>query len=200
MTLIDDHQEILREEVQEAVGTRTRSTSVEITRIILNAAAMPQFPDHLHVVGHTLLDSLRFDRTSSLLKVSHLLGEVLLNLVDGSQGTFLGGHEQVGRVYLIFFEFSDTSSVQRVHLFNAVDLIVPEADTQHMVGIGQVDIHIVAPHPEVPTVQRHVVPDIQAIDQSPKECIPVQDHALSYFDDIIVEVGRVSHAIDTAYR
>ena len=60
VALVDDHQEILGEEVQQTVGTRAWLAAIKIARVVLNAAAMAQFANHLNVVGDALVEAFGF--------------------------------------------------------------------------------------------------------------------------------------------
>ena len=72
--------------------------TVEIARVVLNARAVTQFLDHLHVILHTLLDALGLDGVAHLLEESYLLDQVVLNLANGDVGLLLGSHEEVGGI------------------------------------------------------------------------------------------------------
>ena len=98
MTLVDDQQKVVREEVQETVRPLTSMSAVKVTGIVLDTRAMAQFLDHLHVVLHTLLDALRLDLITQILEELHLLDEIVLNIVNGPFGLFLGGHEEICRI------------------------------------------------------------------------------------------------------
>jgi hypothetical protein len=71
---------------------------------------MSQFAQHFHIVGHTLVQTLCFVGLTDFFKVGYLLGQIVFNLMNGAERTFLGGHEQVGRINLVFFERTDTVS------------------------------------------------------------------------------------------
>ena len=74
MALVDDHQEILRKEVEQAVGTRARSAAIEISGVILNAAAVAQLLDHLHVIRHPFVQAVclhQLAKTSQLSLANH---------------------------------------------------------------------------------------------------------------------------------
>ena len=101
MALVDEEQEVLGKEVEQTIRPLARLTTVEVAGIVLNARAVTQFLDHLHVVFHTFLDALGLDGVAQLGEEVHLLDKVVLNHADGSLRLFLGGHEEVGRINLI---------------------------------------------------------------------------------------------------
>ena len=55
VALVDNDQEILGEEVQQAIGACTGFAPVEITRIVLDTAAMPQFAYHFHIIRDSFI-------------------------------------------------------------------------------------------------------------------------------------------------
>ena len=98
MTLVYHHQIVVGEEVQQTVRSFSCLSAVKVARIVLNARAVAQFLDHLHVIFHAFLDALRLDGVAHFLEESHLFHQVILNVPDGDVRLFLGGHKQVGGV------------------------------------------------------------------------------------------------------
>ena len=166
MAFIYHQQIVFGEEVQQAVGARASSTSVEVPRIVLYSRTMPQFPDHLHIIGHTLIQSLCLVEESLFLEPVHACMQVRLYLVYGPEGALLARHEQIGRIDLIVLKLPQAHVAQRVYLLDAVHLVAPEGHSEYVVCIGQIDVHIVTLHAEVATIQVHVVPHIQTLHQS----------------------------------
>ena len=167
MTLVDDHQVVFREEIQQAVGPFARLAPIEIAAVVLDARAMPQLLDHLHIILHALLDALRLDAVAQLLEIGHLLHQVVLDLTDGDVGLLLRGHKEVGGIELVFFEACQTVEGHRIHLLEGVDLIIPEGHAQHHLTIRHRDVHGVALHTEVATLQIHVVAHVESGYQIP---------------------------------
>ena len=93
VAFVNHRQEILGEEIQQAVGTGAGRTAVKVSGVVLNAAAVSQFPDHLYVIFHTLLQALGLKRFTYLLKVGHTFHKVILDGADGAFLALLGGHE-----------------------------------------------------------------------------------------------------------
>ena len=126
VALVDDHQVILREKVEQAVGTSTGFASVKVTRIVLYARAVAQLAQHLHIIGDAFVEALGLKGLAYLTEIFHLLGEVVLNLVDGLQRALLAGHEEVGWIYLVGIVRMHAYATHGVNLLDGIYLIVPE--------------------------------------------------------------------------
>ena len=109
MTFIDEKEIIVREEVEQTVGPFACFATVEVTAVVLDARAMAQFLDHLHIIFYALLNTLGLDAVALFLEESNLLYEVILNIMDGDVGLLLRGHEEIGGVEAIVLERSDAN-------------------------------------------------------------------------------------------
>ena len=200
MALVDDHQEVLREEVEQTVGTCPWLAPVEVARIVLYTRTVAQLADHLHIIGHALLQAVCLDHLPRLLKHTHLCMQVVFNLMDGTHGRLLGGHEQVGRIDLVLVKLCHRMSCHGIHLLYRVHLVAPEHHAQHAVGVGQEDVDRVATDAEAATVEVHVVAHVQAVHQLAQEHIAAQRLAALHADDVLIEVRRVAHAVNARHR
>ena len=195
MAFVNDYQEIFGEEVQQAVGAGTGSTPVKVARIILNAGAMSQFAYHFHIIGHPFLQTFGLEWAAFVFKPLHLLVKVILYFVYGTQRGFLGGHEEVGGINLVGIELGDGNAAHRVHFLNTVYLVSPKGDAQQVVGVSQINVHRIAFHAEIAAVQVNVVAYVKTVHQASQEDIATEILALLYFDDVVVEVCRIPHAV-----
>ena len=78
MALIDNHQKVLREVVDQAKRTAAGRTPVEIARIVFDAGTVPQLLDHLQIVLDALFEPARLDRTAHRLEKFALFAQVEL--------------------------------------------------------------------------------------------------------------------------
>ena len=163
VTLVDEEQIVVWEEVEQAVGPFARLAAVEVAAVVLDARTVPQLLDHLHIVLHALLDPLRLDAVAQLLEEGYLLHQVVLDVVDGYVRLFLRGHKEVGGVELIILELRQAVEGHAVQLLDGIHLIVPERDAQHHLRIGHRYIHSVALHAEVAALQVEVVSYIERL-------------------------------------
>ena len=197
VALVDKEQEVVGEEVQQAVGALAGLAAVEIARVVLDARTVAQLLDHLHVVLHALLDALRLDLVAHLLEEGHLLHQIVLDVVDGAVGLLLSGHKEVGGVDLIVGIAPHAIHRHGVELLDGIDLVVPEGDAQDDVVVGHKDVDGVALDAEVAALQREVVAHIERLHQFSQQSVAVDVLALANLDDILREGVGAAHAIDT---
>ena len=60
---------------------------------------------------------------------------------------------------------------------------------------GQINVHRIAFHAEIAAVQANVVAYVKTVHQASQEDIATEILALLYFDDVVVEVCRIPHAV-----
>ena len=125
MAFVNEQKVILRKKVKEAVGALSRRTPVEITRVILYSAAMSEFFYHLHIVLHSLFNPLCANVVAKFVEERNLGCQVVLYLAYCSGGLFLGCDENVGRIYLVLLESSETMKIGTVQFLNGIYFIVP---------------------------------------------------------------------------
>jgi hypothetical protein len=77
--LVDDHEEVVREVVDQASRTLARLPSRERARVILDARAVPDLLQHFHVVLGPHTESLRFEELSLVLELPEPLRQLLAN-------------------------------------------------------------------------------------------------------------------------
>lgn len=94
VAFVYDEHVILREIVNQAERARALGAAVEITRVVLDAGAVPQLLDHLDVVFHALLDALRLRRASGTLEEFDLPAQIQVYLLYGAVDALLGGYEE----------------------------------------------------------------------------------------------------------
>ena len=196
MALVDDDQKVLGEEVQEAIGARARRASVEVARVVLNAAAVPQLAYHFDVVLHALFQPFCFERLAAGLEVGDLRHEVVLNLPYGKFLCIFRGKEKIGGINLIFLKNINARAALGINLLDAVDFVAPVSDADNVVGVGKVDIHAVALDAEVARRGRHVVARIEAGHKAAQEFVEAQLPPYFQFDDVFVESRGIAHAVN----
>ena len=200
MTLIDDQQIVVWEEVQQTVGTFARLSSVEIARVVLNARAVAQFLNHLHVVLHALLDALCLDGVAHLVEVIHLLHQVVLNLPYGDVRLFLRCHEKVGGVELVVLKRCQAQECLAVNLLYAVYLVIPKGNTQYGLAIRHGNVYSVTLHAEVTALQVEVITYVECCYQLSQQHVTVQPLSALQHDDTFRECHGTAHAVDATHR
>ncbi len=96
MAFVYDSDEIVGEKVNQTERTGTWSTSVEVTRIVLNAGTVSQLTNHLNIMIHTVFQTLGILLLAYLTEIFSLLEHVEQNLVGGSLDFVFGCHKNIG--------------------------------------------------------------------------------------------------------
>ena len=161
MTLVNNHQIIFREEVKKTIRAFTCLSAVKVSGIVLDTRAMSQFLDHLQIIFHTFLDTLCLDSISFFLKERNLFHEIILYLPDSNIRLFLGGHEEVGRVELVFFKGCHSIHHHRIQFLNSIYLIIPESNAENCFVIGKCDVDNISLDSEITSFQFNVISDIE---------------------------------------
>ena len=200
VALVDDQQEILGEEIEQAIGALAGFAPVEIARVVLNARAVAQLLDHLHVILHALLDALGLDAIAQLLEVVDLSHQVVLYPTDGALGLLLARHKEVGRINLVLVETLQRAQGERVALLDGVDLVVPPTNAQHVVAVGHGHQHRIALDGEIASLQVDVVAHIERVDQLAEKLIAVELLAAPDGHHVLLHRHGCAHTIDARHR
>ena len=160
VTLVNHHQIVFWEEVEQTVGSLTGLSSVKVSGIVLNTRTMAQFLDHLHIIFYAFLDALGLDAVTHFLEESHLFHQIVLNLTDGNICLLLRCHKQVSRIEFILLKRYQTVHRHSIQFLQCVYLVVPKRDTQNHLTIGHCHVHRITFYTEAATFQFQVVPDV----------------------------------------
>ena len=127
--------------------------------------------------------------------------QVELYLIYGTVDPLLRSNEEVGRKDTIVVQPLHGNPGERIHRFDALDLITPEDDTDDVVVVSQEDIHRVSLHPEVATVVFGcLVTRVEAVDQQTQELIPLDGLPYGDLDGGFVEVLRITDPVEAGDR
>ena len=158
---------------------------------------MPQFAYHLQVVGHTCLNEVLLHGVAQLFVELDAFVQVVFYLMDGTQGAFFRGGEEVGGIDAVFVVSSYHISVVAFGLFNAFYLVPCKPNAHILVVVGQSDVHSFAFHVEVSAFQFDVVAGIHAVDQTSEQGVDIDGLSYLHVDGIGCKVDRRPHAVDT---
>ena len=81
VALVDEHDVILREVVEQCVRSSSRLTSCEYARVVLHYRAVADFLQHLKVVSRSFLNSLCFEQLVLRLEPLHTLFKLVFYLL-----------------------------------------------------------------------------------------------------------------------
>ena len=90
--------------------------------------------------------------------------------------------------------------INRIYCYNFINLVAPKNNAYNKIGISRENIHRIAFHPEVTTIQLYFVSGIQTIHQRPQKNISNQLLPSLYFNYIARKIIRISDTIQTRNR
>ncbi len=199
MALVDNHQKILREVVQQAERTGSGQSAVEVARVVLDAGTVAQLFDHFEVVFDALFEPLGVLHLAALDEEVVLGREVVLDLDDGRVDAVAGGDEDVGRVDRDAVELREPLAGERVDGVDLFDRVAPLHDPIGFVAVGHVDVDRVARHAEGAPAELRVVARVEAVHQLVQELLARKVFALFQVDRVGVEVRRVADPVEARH-
>ena len=200
VTFVDDEQKILREEVQEAVGTRARRSAVEVAAVVFDAGTVAEFAYHLDVVVDALLQTLCLKVFADALEISHLFLEVFLD--EGNGGFLLVGRrdEEVGRIDAVVGKRGHCVQGLAVQFLQTLYFVAPEGHSEDTFAVGQKDVHGVAFDPDAASCRRDVVAHVERVEQTAQQGVVGDGLSDGQIDDVVVKGCGIAHAIDATHR
>ena len=167
--LVDHHQEVLGEVVEQRVGRLPRTPAVDGRRVVLDAVAVAELGHHLQVVAGAHLQALGLEQLALGLEEREPLGQLLLDADDGGLHPLGAGGVVGGREHHQILEGLQALAGERVEHGDAFNLVAEELDPHRSLVIGGMDLDGVAPHPELAPRQVHVVALVLQVDQAAKD-------------------------------
>ena len=104
MALVNHEQIVFRKEVEQAIRAFPCLSAIEVTAVVFYAGAMAEFLYHLHVILHTLLYSLCFQRVAEVGEKLYPFHEIVLYHAYCRCGLLFGRYEKIGGINLVFVE------------------------------------------------------------------------------------------------
>ena len=152
--LVDDDQEVLREEIHQRQRRIPRSAKIQMPRIILDPAAESRLAHHLHVKIRPLGNPLRLNELVLSLKVLDPLSHLSFNVVARHIDLLLR-HDIVGsRPDHHMAQFCVHSSGQLFDFADPVDLLPEPLDPQKILAsLRGIDLDRIASYPEIAALQ-----------------------------------------------
>ena len=202
VAFVYDEHVILREIVNQAERARALGAAVEITRVVLDAGAVPQLLDHLDVVFHALLDALRLRRASGTLEEFDLPAQIQVYLLYGAVDALLGGYEEARGVERQVVERVDTLPRRGVDGLDGLDLVVVEHYAEALAAEfaeGRHDVHRVAVDAERRRFQVAFGARVERFDQLVEEMLVADDLPDPDVDGRGMEIRRVAGAVEARY-
>ena len=172
--LVDEHDEVVREVVDERERVRARLAALEDPRVVLDPAREAELPHHLEVVFGALPDAMRLEHAPFGLEPGDLLLELGANLVERALDRRLrrdvlgrGPDDEI-------VELRVDLAGQRVEVRDLLDLVAEERDAVGGLDVRRLDLDDVALDPEAPAPEHGVVPHVLAVDELAQHLVAVE--------------------------
>ena len=200
MALVDEGDEVLGKIVYEAERPLSGAPPVEVPGIILNAGAISEFLDHLHVVFDPLLETVGLVLLPYGTEILALLHHVVLDHAYGVGGALLGGDEDVSGIDRYLVEALEAHAADRVDNLYLLYRVSEKYDAAAAVHVGQVDVYRIALYPEGTALEIGVAAVVESIDEAVQELVAADTLPGLQRDGVVVEVLRVADAVEAGDR
>ena len=189
--LVDEADEVVGEEVEQAVGPRAGLAPVEDARVVLDPVAEAELAQHLHVELRALAQPVRLEQLALLLELLAARLELVADLHHGALdrvavGGVVGGGPDRGVVELL-----QHLAAERVELLQRLDLVAEEDGAVGGLGVGGEDLERLAAHAEAAATEHAVVARVLDVDELAQHCVAVGHlAALEHQHQAVVLLGR----------
>ena len=196
VALIDDHQEIVREIIEQAVGFLACLPPVEMPGVVLDPFAGSGLLDHLEIVPGPLFEPVRLDHPERGQDLIEFLADRCDRRLPGS----LGCNEVPGRIDIEIFHLLFLCTGVFVHFADPLDLVAEHLDPDDVVEVPGDDIDGVPLDPEPAGHQFEIVSLEQDIEQPAHDLISRDLLADRELKPHVPEVLRVAKTKDAGDR
>ncbi len=201
MALVDDHQRIVRQVIDQRGRRLARRAAGEMARVVFDAFAEAELREHLQIETRALLDALRLDEAAGILEELDALTQLLLDGVDGTQRRLPGrdvmarGIDREARHRVMH------PAGERIEDFELLDLIVEERYAHRLLGmLRRKNVDHIAAHPERPAAEIEVAARVLHGDE-PRQRVALRELlALAQVQDHAVVFRRIADAVDRRHR
>ncbi len=199
VALVDDHQIVVGEVVQEAERRHPRATAVEIARIVLDSRAITELLDHFEVELSALLDALRLGVATLTFEELYLLAQVELYLTDSSEGPFARRDEEVGGRDANRVQLFEPLSRQRVYAVDSLYLVVEKVEPHSHIAVSQHHVDRVAADAEGGGSEVAFGARVENIDEVVQQFFAADGLAGPHLDHTRLEIFGIAYAVNAAH-
>ena len=199
VAFVDDHEVIFREIIEQTERPLSRLTSVEVTRVILNARAEAELLHHFNIIYHAFFHAFGFNELALLFEGLHLLHHVLLYFPDGLRHGFATGYKQICRVNGNHFEVHYLLAGVDMNRMNRFDFVSEKRKAHRIIGISQIHIHIITLNTKSSACEIGARSAVEAFHQAMQKTLAAHGLATLYWDDALMELNGVSDTINARY-
>ncbi len=163
--LVDDHEEVFGEVVEEGEGLLAGVAPVEVPGVVLDTRAHPHLAEHLQVVGGAHPQTLGLEELAARLQGGQAVLELVLDLGDGPLHAGLGHHVVGGGEHAELVQLLHHLARHRVDGDDPFHLVAEELDPDGPLLVGGEQLDGVAPDPELVADEVHVVALVGHVDE-----------------------------------
>ena len=196
---VDDHQEVVREVVEQRPRRAAGGAAGEVARVVLDAGAVALLAQALDVVAGALDEALSLEQLAAFLEDRVGLGELSLDVGDRGLDLVVRGHEVLGREDVDGLHLAQHLAGQRVELHDALDLFAEEVDADGQLFVGREDRDAVAADAEAAADEVLVVALVLHVDEAPQCAGTVGLLADLEVEHEVVVLGRLAETVDAGH-
>ena len=198
--LVDERDEVVREEVEQAERALAGRAAVEDARVVLDAVAEAELAQHLHVELRALAQAVRLEQLALRLELLGAHLELVADLADGALDRRAVGGVVGRRPDADVLELVVDLAGERVEVLDLLDLVAEEDRAEGGLGVGGEDLERLAAHAEARRApSTWVVARVLVVDELAQQRVALDHVALLERDDLGVVLLRRAHAVDARH-
>jgi len=197
VALVDDHQRVRRQVLDEHRRRLARPPPGEVARVVLDAVAVPELAQHLEVEQRALLEPLGFQQPVARLEEGQALAQLLLDGHHRALELLGRRHVMAGRVDVHLGQALEHRALEGVDAVDRLHHVAPQLDAQGVrLLVGGEDLDHVAAHAEGAAVEVVVVALVLHGHQPPHDLVAVEGLPFPHRQvHLLVGLGRAD-AVD----
>ena len=198
--LVDEREEVGREEVEQRVRGLAGRAAVEDARVVLDSRAEAHLAQHLHVVLGALTQAVALHQLALSVEQRAALFQFGTDLTQRALDD-VGGRDVVrGRVDGRVLEIAEHLAGDRVEVRDLLDLVAEHRHPVGRLGVDRLNLEHIAARAEAPALQHHVVALVLHLHQALEQLVARDlGTLLQKHQALAVAVGR-PHAVDARHR
>ena len=201
MALVDDHERVVRQIVDQRGGRLAGLASGQMARVILDALAEAQLGEHLQVEAGALLDALRLQQLALALEELDALAQLGLDALDRPQRRPARRHIVARRVHGVARHLAQDVAGERVEQGQLFHFVVEQIDPdRHLRVLGGKHVQYVAAHTERAAAEFQLVALVLHLGQALDDVALAAALAGAQVQDHAVVVDRVADPVDAGHR
>ena len=200
VTLVDHHQRILRQIIDQRRRRLAGFATAHVARIIFDAFAETDFVEHLQIERGALLNALRFEQFVFARKIFDALAQLHLDAFERVQHRAARRHVMALRIDGKARQRLDVVAGQRIEQRQRVDLVVEHRNAQRRLGtLCRINIDRIAAHAKRAALEIDFGARVLHRDQLPNHFLRCHLVAGANQHAHRVVVGRIADAVDARH-